>query len=115
MAGFYGTTNGIGSAARFCNPNSVAVDSAGNLYVADFYFNTVRKGYPPPKILNLSFVPGQFRFDLTAPPGHSVIVEASPDLASWLPIWTNNSTLNFSDSQSGGFPNRFYRGVVVAP
>ncbi len=24
----------------------MAVDSAGNLYVADFYFNTIRKGYP---------------------------------------------------------------------
>jgi len=26
------------------------VDSATNIYVADFYFNTIRKGYPPPKI-----------------------------------------------------------------
>jgi sugar lactone lactonase YvrE len=115
MSGFYGTADGAGSAARFSNPNGVAVDSAGNLYVADFYFNTIRKGYPPPKLLNLSFVPGQFRFDLTAPPGHSVVVEASPDLASWLPIWTNTSPLNFSDPQTGVYSHRFYRSVAIAP
>jgi len=51
MAGIYGTADGRGSAARFCNPNGVAVDGAGNVYVADFYFNTIRVGYPPPMIL----------------------------------------------------------------
>lgn len=111
MPGFYGTTDGTGSAARFGNPNGVAVDSAGNLYVADFYFNTIRKGYPPPKILNPGFIAGQFRFDLTGPPGLSVIVEASPDLLSWTPIWTNTFTgiLNFSDPQSTVSPQRYYR------
>ena len=111
MAGIFGTANGTGSAARFSNPNGMAVDSAGNLYVADFYFNTIRKGYAPPKILNFGFIGGQFRFDLTGPPGLSVIVEASPDLLSWLPIWTNTftNTLNFSDPQSGVSFNRFYR------
>src|SRR6185436_10389375 len=75
MAGRYGTADGTGNAARFSNPAGVAVDSAGNIYVADFYFNTIRKGYPPPRILNAGFVAGQFRFDLTAPPGQSVVVE----------------------------------------
>src|SRR5262249_41323494 len=40
MPGFYGTADGTGSTARFSNPNGVAVDDAGNIYVADFYFNT---------------------------------------------------------------------------
>src|SRR5204862_8314739 len=74
MAGIWGSADGAGSAARFSNPNGVAVDSAGNIYVADFYFNTIRKGFPPPRILNSVFVAGQFRFDLAAPPGYSVIV-----------------------------------------
>ena len=79
--------------------------------MADFYFNTIRKGYPPPRILNPAFVGGQFRFDLTGPPGLSVIVEASPDLVSWLPIWTNtfSGTLNFSDPQSSVISKHFYR------
>jgi streptogramin lyase len=111
MSGFYGTADGTGTVARFCNPNGVAVDSAGNLYVADFYFNTIRKGYPPPKLVNPSFAARQFRFDLTGPPGLSVIVEASPDLLSWQPIWTNTSggTAHFSDPQIGISFNRFYR------
>jgi len=83
MTGFYGAVDGTGSAARFSNPNGVAVDNAGNIYVADFYFNTIRKGYPPPKIFNFGFIGGQFRFDLTGPTGQVVVVETSPDLVSW--------------------------------
>lgn len=109
MSGFYGTADGTGSAARFSNPNGIAVDSDGALYVADFYFNTIRKGYPPPKILNAAFISGQFRFDLTAPPGRSAVVEVSTDLMSWLPVWTNTSALHFSDPQSGISSYRFYR------
>ena len=107
-----GTANGTGSAARFSNPAGLAVDGDGNVYVADFYFNTIRKGFPAPMILNSGFTGGQFSFNLTGPTGHLVVVEASPDLVSWLPIWTNTSTLNFSDPQSGVSPNRFYRSYV---
>src|SRR2546428_796336 len=109
--GIWGSADGRGSAARFSNPNGVAVDSAGNIYVADFYLNTIRKGYAPPTILNSGFQFGQFRFDLTGPPGQSVVVEASLDLVNWLAIWTNTFTgpLNFNDPQSGRDSNRFYR------
>ena len=57
------------------------------------------------------FSGGQFGFTLTGPAGRSVVVEASADLVSWLPLWTNTfaGSLNFSDSQSGVHPNRFYR------
>jgi sugar lactone lactonase YvrE len=111
MPGFYGTADGTGSTARFSNPNGVAVDSAGNVYVADFYFNTIRKGYPPPRLIQAGFVEGHFQFNFTGAPGQPVIVEASTDLSSWLPIWTNSVTpgLNFSDPQSGGFVHRYYR------
>jgi sugar lactone lactonase YvrE len=85
-AGILGSANGTGSATRFSNPNGVAVDSAGNLYVADFYFNTIRKGYPPRIILNSGFIGGEFGFNLTGPLGQLVIVEASPDLVGWQPI-----------------------------
>ena len=110
MSGFYGTADGTGSAARFGNPNGIAVDRAGNLYVADFYFNTIRKGFPAPRILNLGFNPGQLTFDLTGPAGHLVVVEASTDLVNWLPIWTNTfkGGLSFSEPQSG-ISKRFYR------
>jgi DNA-binding beta-propeller fold protein YncE len=35
--------DGTGAAARFSTPSGVAVDSAGNVYVADQYNSTIRK------------------------------------------------------------------------
>lgn len=43
LAGVSGTTDGVGSKARFNQPESVAVDSAGNVYVADSANHTIRK------------------------------------------------------------------------
>jgi hypothetical protein len=39
----YGLTNGVGAAAAFDNPTGIAVDSATNLYVADWGNNVIRK------------------------------------------------------------------------
>jgi len=41
-----GSADGLGSAARFNNPAGIAVDNAGNLYVADMYNQTIRKMTP---------------------------------------------------------------------
>jgi hypothetical protein len=61
-------------------------------------------------------VEGQFRFDVTAPPGQVVVVDTSPDLVSWLPIWTNSfaGPTNFSDAQSS-LSDRFYRARLPQP
>ena len=42
-AGSIGSTDDIGSAARFYVPTGVAVDSAGNVYLAEAYNSTIRK------------------------------------------------------------------------
>jgi streptogramin lyase len=42
-AGSQGLTNGTGSAARFTDPYGIAVDSGGNLYIADTSNNAIRK------------------------------------------------------------------------
>jgi hypothetical protein len=44
--GMSGSANGVGSAARFSYPSGVAVDSAGNVYVADNNNDTIRKISP---------------------------------------------------------------------
>jgi sugar lactone lactonase YvrE len=43
MAGSWGDADGAGSAARFNYPSGVTVDTAGNVYVADTYNDTIRK------------------------------------------------------------------------
>lgn len=45
-AGMRGSTDGTGAAARFYHPKGVAVDSAGNVYVADWGNSTIRKVTP---------------------------------------------------------------------
>jgi len=42
-AGSSGSTDGTGSAARFSSPHGVAVDTAGNVFVADTFNHTIRK------------------------------------------------------------------------
>jgi len=44
--GGYGTVDGMGTAARFYNPQGVAVDTNGNVYVGDTVNNTIRKLAP---------------------------------------------------------------------
>jgi hypothetical protein len=46
FAGFNGTNDGFGSAARFFLPSGIAVDSSGTIYVADTGNDTIRKIVP---------------------------------------------------------------------
>jgi hypothetical protein len=92
------------------------VDSAGNVFVADEYNYSIRKGSPAPMGFllfgpRIGFNSGQFGLFLTGSAGQSVVVEGSTDLMSWLPIWTNTfaGALNFVDPQSAVYSNRFYR------
>jgi len=47
-AGNVGSADGTGIAARFNAPGGVALDGAGNLYVADIFNNTIRMSVVPP-------------------------------------------------------------------
>ena len=58
LAGSSGSADGTGSAARFYHPSGVAVDSAGNVYVADCGNHTIRKVTPAGVVTTLAGLAG---------------------------------------------------------
>jgi len=63
------------------------------------------------------FTGGVFGFDVTGPSGSSVVIQASTDLQTWIPLQTNllgSGPLYFSDAQSATNTHRFYR-VQLSP
>jgi sugar lactone lactonase YvrE len=54
-----GHTDGVGAVARFNKPEGIAIDSAGNLYVADTFNYAIRKITPAGIVSTLVGVPGR--------------------------------------------------------
>src|SRR5215813_9449118 len=48
-----GTNDGLGTAARFSNPTSVALDTNGNIFIADQWNGTIRKATPEGQVSTL--------------------------------------------------------------
>jgi hypothetical protein len=57
-AGYSGSADGQGASARFSNPRGLAVDAAGNVYVADFQNNTIRVIAPSGAVRTLAGTAG---------------------------------------------------------
>jgi hypothetical protein len=54
LAGSSGSTNGVGSTARFSTPRGVAFDGASNVYVADWGNRLIRKITPAGNVTTLA-------------------------------------------------------------
>ncbi len=57
LAGVSGVAGGVGSAARFNNPNDIAIDATGLIYVADAANQLIRRVTPGGFVENLSGTP----------------------------------------------------------
>jgi sugar lactone lactonase YvrE len=115
--GSFGGADGTGSAAGFYYPPGVAVDSAGNLYVASEYNNTIRKGFPASSVLAPLLQPpslsaGQLGFGITGLPGLAVDIESSGDLSQWQLAGTLilEGGTNYFVSSNPSLGAQFYRG-----
>lgn len=58
VAGVTGTNDGTGTAARFDNPTSLAIDGSGNIYVADTFNHAIRKITSAGVVTTLAGKPG---------------------------------------------------------
>jgi hypothetical protein len=62
------------------------------------------------------FTHGVFGFDVSGPSGSNVVIQASTDLQTWIPLQTNllgSGLLYFSDAQSPANVHRFYRAQLL--
>ena len=117
-----GNADGAGGAARFNEPNGLAVDSHGIVYVPDSFNQTIRMGRPVIQMQPLpSSLSGQtqtqgFRCSISLASGLNYRIQASPDLSIWVDL-TNLTpaglAFSFWDSGATNFPQRFYR--VLGP
>jgi sugar lactone lactonase YvrE len=115
----YGLTDGIGSAARFNYPNGVALDSRGNVYVADFNNNAIRRGIPLPVFQTTTLTNDMLTLTWSAAVGQILQVQYTTDLGQT--NWTNlgdqfvctSSTVSVPDSVASD-AQRLYR-VLVTP
>jgi hypothetical protein len=53
----------------------------------------------------------QFQFEVNGVPGFNYAIEASTNLADWVPVFTNTSPFTFLDTTGSNAPLRFYRAV----
>ncbi len=122
LTGNTGSGDGIGSAARFHNPTGVAVDNAGNVYVADYLNSAIRVGVNAPPVITTVGQPFVYQLDITGttsfvvsnlPPGLSF----NSQLAAIVGVPTAAGTfqVGLSSMNSSGATNNSTLTITVQP
>ena len=109
IANSYGSTN---SATM-----TLTVPGASGLTVAAMQAPVSQTlGYPAVNLVMMT-PPGhgQFSFQVNGLTNSSYAVEASPDLANWTAVCTNQSPFIYTDTNSLAYSQRYYRAVYVQP
>lgn len=93
VANTTGSSDGTGTNALFYQSYGIAVDSAGNLYVADQFNSTIRKGFPAssvpgPVLQSIKQNGGFLDFAITGLPNLLLDIQSSSDLSHWQTIDT---------------------------
>lgn len=114
-SGGSGSIDGLGNRARFFNPNGVAVDGSGNVYVSDTFNNIIRKITPAGLVSTLAGTTGLSGFTdgtgsearFSSPTGLAVDTSGNVYVAD-----TNNHTIRKITPEGvvttlAGFPRQF--------
>jgi sugar lactone lactonase YvrE len=118
IPGLSGSNPGAGSGARFYDPEDVAVDNKGNIFVADEQNDAIRQGYLLPPVIAGGIpatVAGHASFNLTGLSGQTVVVQTSTNLVDWSTVWTNilgDMPVTFNDPNLSTSPQRYFRAFI---
>jgi streptogramin lyase len=96
IAGMTGSTDGVGAAARFNSPVGVAVDGAGNVYVADTGNDLIRKITPSGAVTTIVGRPGEKGFLPGPLPGLLSSPQSVALFGTTLYTTTNNAIVQVS-------------------
>ncbi len=118
-AGQYGTSDGIGAAARFGGPMGLALDGKGNLYVADDASNVIRRVELATRtVTTISGAPGVAGYADGASAKYAVPASLAYDPAGFLYIADSNNSairkLDLSDNVASTINSDFLFPVGLA-
>jgi uncharacterized repeat protein (TIGR01451 family) len=105
--------NTVGNLNNYATVSATTPDANSD---NDFASVAVDVVVPTPPQLSGGYVGGDgaFQFTVTSQPGTTNIIQASTNLMTWVPIYTNTGSFIYTNLDSTNYPIRFYR-TQVAP
>jgi len=105
-------SNYVGAAGAYGTSGTVRFD------MVTMIGTTIPSSNAPPAAATLSGLAlkgGQFQFMVAGSAGSNYVVQVSTNLSesNWLSLQTNLSPFNFVETNSGSYPQRFYRAVAT--